>query len=240
MASGSTGLERDKILCLCKMYSHAYKKGIINKNKEFIYQKRKHNSAYDFVNKYYADFASEDLIFLDCLCLYHPDIVRSIMYSSDEYDDCKGHKLSIYSIVEDCYYSVLNPSSISNKDLLYFCPSVINEGIMKWSYKTGIPSIEDAIFDFYAKFVPFDCYYFHIYMKNGKLTLECMTSTAWKELNVREGVTSKLVKYVLEKIGINPNEVSDLYIATYQNDLVNLPGYVKRRLPNGELVVTVY
>lgn len=77
-------------------------------------------------------------------------------------------------------------------------------------------------------------------MKDGKLTIEGMTKSAWKEISVKEEVTSQLVKHILKEISINPNEVSDLYIANYESDLTTYQGYITRRLPNGELVVTVY
>lgn len=67
-----------------------------------------------------------------------------------------------------------------------------------------------------------------------------MTESAWKEISVKEEATSLLVKHILKKIDINPNKISDLYIAVYQNDLVTYQWYAKRRLPNSELVVTVY
>lgn len=240
MASGSTSLEREEIICLAKMFFKAYKSGIIDKNENFVYWKEEHDSVYDFVNEYFKEYASRDLISLSCICLYNPDIIRSILYTIDGYDDSEGYVFKIYSNVEDHYFNVLNPNAISNKDLLYFCPNVLSSDEIKWSYKTGISSIEDTIVGFYESFVPFDCYYFHIYMKDGKLTIDGMKENDWKEISIKEEVTSLLVKHILKNIDINPNKVSDLYIANYQSDLIMYKGYITRKLPNGELVVTVY
>ena len=238
MANGSVGLERDEILSLARMFRKAYRVGIVGEG-DFHYDKENHNPTYNFVKEFFKEYANKDVISLSRLCLYDVNAVRSIMYTSGEYDDDDGEILRIDSNVSNQYFDNLYPRGISNKELLYFCPNVLSREDLKWSLPKDIHLNSKCVYNFDVNYIPFEAYYLHIYMKGMKLTIEGMGTSTWEEIDAPEEVSSRLTGYILKQVNVSPETVSDLYIANYLCEHSEYK-YTTRELANDELVVTVF
>lgn len=237
-------MEKGLINLLPEVYREAYKKGIIKKGAPLKYVELENadtNATGDIFkflfNNGFSPLVQYNLM-LGSILLYDLNVVNSIVKVT-QYSDGIEIKSKLDNSFNRCIQSY--PENISSEDLVYFCPSIISTD-MNWSKSKVIQLNKGYLDNFVLNYCTArdNIYYFHIYMNGNMLSIDALYSRKWKCINVPEESISKLLLPIFKVMGISPDNVSDLYISYGINCTSAEYKCIARKLPNGELVITIY